>query len=57
MRTSDPVVINAAKQAVKAIQERSNSLFPYELIEILEAKSKVGRHMLLLHFSAYMRIE
>ncbi|XP_047317072.1 cysteine proteinase inhibitor 6-like [Impatiens glandulifera] len=43
MRTSDPVVLNAAKQAVKAIQQRSNSLFPYDLVEILLAKSKVIR--------------
>ncbi|KQK03845.1 cysteine proteinase inhibitor 12 [Brachypodium distachyon] len=37
----DPVVKEAASHAVKSIQERSNSLFPYELLEIIRAKAEV----------------
>ncbi|CAA2963353.1 cysteine proteinase inhibitor 6-like [Olea europaea var. sylvestris] len=37
----DPVVQDAAHHAVKTIQERSNSLFPYELREIVHAKAEV----------------
>ncbi|RLN24045.1 hypothetical protein C2845_PM07G06200 [Panicum miliaceum] len=37
----DPVVKDAAHHAVKSIQERSNSLFPYELLEIVHAKAQV----------------
>ncbi|KAL6626416.1 hypothetical protein ACP70R_030142 [Stipagrostis hirtigluma subsp. patula] len=37
----DPVVKDAANHAVKSIQERSNSLFPYELLEIIRAKAEV----------------
>ncbi|KAF0897869.1 hypothetical protein E2562_001595 [Oryza meyeriana var. granulata] len=37
----DPVVKDAADHAVKSIQERSNSLFPYELLEIIRAKAEV----------------
>ncbi|CAK9145933.1 unnamed protein product [Ilex paraguariensis] len=37
----DPVVQDAANHAVKTIQQRSNSLFPYELREILHAKAEV----------------
>ncbi|XP_011040718.1 PREDICTED: cysteine proteinase inhibitor-like isoform X1 [Populus euphratica] len=40
--TNDVEVQNAANYAVKSIQERSNSLYPYELLEILLAKAKVG---------------
>ncbi|GLT95651.1 hypothetical protein SLE2022_133190 [Rubroshorea leprosula] len=39
--TNDPEVQNAANHALKSIQQRSNSLFPYELIEILISKAKV----------------
>ena len=38
----DPVVKDAAHHAVKTIQQRSNSLAPYELLEILLAKAEVG---------------
>jgi hypothetical protein len=38
----DPVVKDAAHHAVKSIQERSNSLFPYELLEIVRAKAQVS---------------
>jgi len=38
--TYDPVVKGAAYHAVKTIQQRSNSLAPYELLEILLAKVK-----------------
>lgn len=37
----DPVIKDAAHHAVKSIQERSNSLFPYELLEIIRAKAQV----------------
>lgn len=37
----DPVVQDAAHHAVKTIQERSNSLFPYELSEIVHANAEV----------------
>jgi hypothetical protein len=37
----DPVVKDAADHAVKTIQQRSNSLFPYELLEIIHAKAEV----------------
>ncbi|GKV28997.1 hypothetical protein SLEP1_g37982 [Rubroshorea leprosula] len=40
--TNDPEVQNAANHALKSIQQRSNSLFPYELTEILNSKAKVG---------------
>jgi hypothetical protein len=36
------VVKDAAHHAVKSIQERSNSLFPYELLEILRAHAQVS---------------
>ncbi|XP_022742207.1 cysteine proteinase inhibitor 7 isoform X2 [Durio zibethinus] len=39
--TNDPQVLDAANHAIKSIQQRSNSLFPYELLEILLAKIKV----------------
>ncbi|CAL5434550.1 unnamed protein product [Camellia sinensis] len=39
--THDPVVHDAAHHAVKTIQQRSNSLFPYELQEIVHAKAEV----------------
>ncbi|XP_042044438.1 cysteine proteinase inhibitor 12-like [Salvia splendens] len=37
----DPVVQDAAHHAVKTIQERSNSLLPYELSEIVHANAEV----------------
>ncbi|KAK9951298.1 hypothetical protein M0R45_006752 [Rubus argutus] len=37
----DPEVQDAATHAVQSLQQRSNSLFPYELLEILLAKAKV----------------
>lgn len=40
--TNDPKVQDAANHAIKSIRQRSNSLFPYELLEILLAKMKVG---------------
>ncbi|KAL0313751.1 UNVERIFIED_CONTAM: Cysteine proteinase inhibitor 12 [Sesamum calycinum] len=36
----DPVVQDAAHHAIKTIQERSNSLFPYELSEVVDASAK-----------------
>ncbi|XP_022139142.1 cysteine proteinase inhibitor 12 [Momordica charantia] len=37
----DPQVQDAAHHAVQTIQQRSNSLFPYELLEIIHAKAEV----------------
>ncbi|KAK2972421.1 hypothetical protein RJ640_008161 [Escallonia rubra] len=37
----DPIIQDAANHAVKTIQQRSNSLFPYELREIIQAKAEV----------------
>jgi hypothetical protein len=37
----DPEVQNAAQHAVKTLQQRSNSLFPYELHEVVDAKAEV----------------
>lgn len=37
----DPVVQDAANHAIKTIQQRSNSLLPYELREIIHAKAEV----------------
>ena len=41
MPTHDLEVKNAANYAVKSIAQRSNSLSPYELLEIVLAKAKV----------------
>ncbi|XP_074274571.1 cysteine proteinase inhibitor 6-like [Silene latifolia] len=38
----DPEVQNAANHALKTIQQRSNSLFPYELQEVVHAKAEVA---------------
>ncbi|KAG7945946.1 hypothetical protein I3843_14G013000 [Carya illinoinensis] len=38
---SDPQVQDAANHAVKTIQQRSNSLFPYELQDVIHAKAEV----------------
>lgn len=37
----DPVVKDAADHALKTIQQRSNSLIPYELHEISNANAEV----------------
>ncbi|KAL5538551.1 hypothetical protein UlMin_024036 [Ulmus minor] len=37
----DPQVQDAANHAVRTIQQRSNSLFPYELQEVVHAKAEV----------------
>ncbi|MQM11193.1 hypothetical protein Taro_044096 [Colocasia esculenta] len=47
--THDPVVQDAANHAVKSIQQRSNTLFPYELLEILHAKAKVLEDLAKIH--------
>ncbi|KAE8671892.1 Cysteine proteinase inhibitor 6 [Hibiscus syriacus] len=39
--TDDPVVRDAADHAVKSIQQRSNSMLPYELKEIVHANAEV----------------
>ncbi|XP_019702175.1 cysteine proteinase inhibitor 12 [Elaeis guineensis] len=38
--THDPIIQDAAVHAVKSIQQMSNSLIPYELLEVLSAKAK-----------------
>lgn len=48
--TNDLEVQGAASYAVKSIQQSSNSLNPYELLEILHAKAKVG----ISHCFAYL---
>ncbi|XP_004307209.1 PREDICTED: cysteine proteinase inhibitor 12 [Fragaria vesca subsp. vesca] len=37
----DPQVQDAANHAVKSLQQKSNSLFPYELQEVVHAKAEV----------------
>jgi len=39
--THDPQVQDAANHAIKTIQQRSNSLVPYELHEVADAKAEV----------------
>jgi hypothetical protein len=38
----DPSVQDAAVHALKSIQQRSNSLFPYELQEVVHANAEVS---------------
>ncbi|XP_028783024.1 cysteine proteinase inhibitor 6-like [Neltuma alba] len=40
----DPQVQDAANHAVKTLQQRSNSLLPYELHEVVDAKAEVIDH-------------
>lgn len=42
MPTHDPQVQDAADHAIKTIQQRSNSLVPYELHEVVDAKAEVS---------------
>ena len=44
MPVHDPQVQEAANKAVKTIQERSNSLFPYVLHEVVHAKAEVSAY-------------
>ncbi|GAB4851801.1 hypothetical protein Ancab_031200 [Ancistrocladus abbreviatus] len=44
--THAPEVRDAANHAVKLIQQRSNSLFPYELVDVLQAKAEVFKDFL-----------
>lgn len=39
--TNNLEVQEAAKQAMKSLQQKSNSLFPYKLIDIILARAKV----------------
>ncbi|CAA0400754.1 unnamed protein product [Arabidopsis thaliana] len=39
--TNNPEVQEAAKHAMKSLQQKSNSLFPYKLIDIILARAKV----------------
>ncbi|OIS97424.1 PREDICTED: cysteine proteinase inhibitor 6 [Nicotiana attenuata] len=46
----DPVVQEAAEHAIKTIQQRSNSLLPYELQEVVHANAEViGEDNMKLH--------
>lgn len=42
MIAHDPIVHEAEQHAVKAIQERPNSLFPYELWEIIYENAEIN---------------
>jgi len=50
------VVKDAAHHAVKSIQERSNSLFPYELLEIVRAKAQVSCRKLVLKLESFSNV-
>lgn len=50
MPPHDPQVQDAANHAVKSLQQRSNSLFPYELQEIVHAKAEVSALQLVFFF-------
>ncbi|KAF3651837.1 Cysteine proteinase inhibitor 6 [Capsicum annuum] len=45
----DPVVEEAAEHAIKTIQQRSNSLLPYELQEIVHANAEVADDSTKIH--------
>ncbi|XP_049349114.1 cysteine proteinase inhibitor 6-like isoform X2 [Solanum verrucosum] len=45
----DPVVEEAAEHAIKTIQQRSNSLLPYELQEIVHANAEMADDHTKLH--------
>jgi hypothetical protein len=45
--THDPQVQDAANHAIKSIQQRSNSLVPYELHEVADAKAEVSPYFVL----------
>ncbi|KAK6794789.1 hypothetical protein RDI58_008242 [Solanum bulbocastanum] len=45
----DPVVEEAAEHAIKTIQQRSNSLLPYELQEIVHANAEMADDSTKLH--------
>lgn len=47
MHPHDPQVQDAANHAVKSLQQKSNSLFPYELQEVVHAKAEVSSDLLL----------
>lgn len=51
--TNHPEVKEAAKHAVKWIQEKSNSLFPYKLIDIILARTKVCFFFFFLSYVHY----
>lgn len=46
----DPQVQDAANHAIQTIQQRSNSLFPYVLQEIVHAKAEVSSSYLIFLF-------
>lgn len=55
----DPNVKDAANYAVKFIGQKSNSLSPYQLLEIVLAKAKVGSStslILLVTFFQYLSV-
>jgi len=51
----DPEVQDAANHAVLAIQQRSNSLFAYKLLEILQAEAEVVRDTVKLNLLLKLR--
>lgn len=48
--TNDPIIQDAAIHAVESIQQMSNSLIPYKLLEVLSARAKVGSCSLYVLF-------
>lgn len=52
MPPHDPQVQDAANHAVKTIQQRSNSLFPYELQEVVHAKAEVSASNTILRLAS-----
>ena len=46
----DPSVQDAAVHALKSIQQRSNSLFPYELQEVVHANAEVSSFCSFINF-------
>lgn len=46
----DPQVQDAANHAVHTLQQRSNSLFPYVLQEVVHAKAEVSERLPVFFF-------
>lgn len=51
----DPEVQDAANHAIKTLQQRSNSIFPHELQEILLAKAEVSQN--LVKFDMLLKVK
>lgn len=53
MPVHDPVVQDAAKHVLKTLQQRSNSLYPYELQEVVHAKTEVLNFCVIYFYPSY----